>query len=770
MIKHLPWLLALFAGAALAAPEDELLPADQAFRLTTDVSTTSVEATWRIAPGYYLYRDKFKFQALNPTIRLGTPALPHGKTKEDPYFGRTEIYFKSVTAKIPFERVGASRSARVRIIAQGCNEPVGVCYPPITKEVTLTLPPAGGGGLDALLSSKGASPARPSAAQALGLHQDDAQPVDPDRAFRVEATGLDAHTLGVRLSIDDCCYLYRDKMRFALSAPDGAPLGTSLRLGAINMPAGEIETDEFVGKTEIYRRGFDLRLPLLGAIPASGVALNVTYQGCADKGVTICYPPTTRRFPISIAGGLPVVGASEKIHRAAYAVPDSPKPPPHQRGRAADLFWAMLGAFGAGLLLTFTPCVLPMIPIVSGVLVGAEGARLNRLRGGLLSYTYVLGTALTYTAAGAVAGATGEQLQAYFQNAWAIGIFSGVLLLFALSMFGLYEIQVPQALQSFLHHHSTRVHHKAKRWAGGEFLGVFVLGVFSALIVGACVTPVIGSALAGAIATKDAVKGASIMFALANGQGAVLVAIGVSEGLLLPRSGPWMNTVKHVFGVLLIAVAIYLLTALPEVPVLLLWGALFIICGVYLGATQTLPRDAGGWRHLWKGLGTLLLVWGVLALIGGFAGSRDILRPLPFGVAGSSAVGGPAKSSATVTAATLFQRVSTASALESRLAEARKAGKPVILDYYASWCTDCVRMERSTLRDPRVRNAIARDFIALQPDVTESNDDTRAMKQQFNVFGPPAMLFLRPNGEEAKELRDYGYQTPEQLLDKLARF
>lgn len=767
MIGRLPWLLLFCVGAALAAPEDDLLPADQAFSLTTRVTDATLEASWRIARGYYLYRDKFKFEALDPALHLGSPSFPAGKVKEDPYFGRSEIYFNRVTVRLPLERRTHASSARIRITAQGCNEPVGVCYPPIVKELALALPAVETkpGGLPFL---KDTARNKSDMSPALDRSADDTEVVDPDQAFQIDAIGLGAHTLGVHVSIADCCYLYRDKMHFTVAGPDGAPLGGDLHLAPIDLPPGEVETDDYVGRTEVYRRGFDLRLALLGTPPPSGFALTVGYQGCADKGVTICYPPTARRFPIVTDAGLLTVGTPQKIPPGA-ATAAAPRPAPLKTGRGAELFLAMLGAFGAGLLLTFTPCVLPMIPIISSVLVGAEGARLNKLRGGLLSYSYVLGTAVTYTAAGAVAGATGEQLQAYFQNPWAIGIFSGILVLFALSMFGLYEIHVPHAIQSFLHHHSTRVHHKAKRWIGGEFLGVFLLGVFSALIIGACVTPVLASTLAGAIATRDPVQGAGIMFALANGQGAVLVAIGISEGLLLPRSGPWMNTVKHVFGVLLIAVAIYLLSPLEDVPVLLLWGAFFVVCGVYLGATQALPKEASGWQYLWKGIGTLLLVWGVLALIGGFSGRRDVFRPLPINLASALARGVNAGPAARETAP-LFRRVSTYRELNARLSDAHRARKAVILDYYATWCTDCVRMERSTLRDPRVRRAVTHGFVALQADVTKNDDDSRAMKQRFRVFGPPTMLFLKPDGSEIPELRFSGYKSADDLLEMLSRF
>jgi thiol:disulfide interchange protein DsbD len=770
MTKHFLWLLAFCIGTALAAPEDKLLPPDQAFSLTTRVSGNVLEANWRIASGYYLYRDKFRFESLDPSLHFAKPEFPRGKTKNDPYFGASEIYLNNVTVRIPFE--STSRAPRVRIIAQGCNEPVGVCYPPITKDITLALTTTTTSPGNLIPAQSTHTNGVTDTARVLGLvdTEDEAEVVPPEKAFLVDAIGLDAHTLNIRFSIADCCYLYRDKLHFSVSAPDGTALATDLRLGSIDLPKSEAITDNYIGRTEVYRRGFDVRLPLLGATPKSDVALNVGYQGCSDKGVTICYEPTVKRFVVSSDVRSLTVGAGQAVDARPAAVAATNALLPRNRNRGVDLLLAMISAFGAGLLLTFTPCVLPMIPIVSSVLVGAEGTRLTKLRGGLLSYTYVLGTALTYAAAGAVAGATGEQLQAYFQNPWAIGLFSGLLVLFALSMFGLYEIHMPQTVQSFLHHHSSRVHHKAKRWVGGEFIGVFVLGIFSALIIGACVAPVVGSVLASAITTQDTVKGAAIMFALANGQGAVLVAIGVSEGLLLPRSGPWMNTVKHIFGVLLVGVAIYLLTPLQEVPVLLLWGAFFIVCGVYLGATQALPKEASGWQYLWKGLGTLLLAWGLLALAGGFLGGRDVLKPLPRNLLTSTPTQVDTSSAVLRLAAPLFERIASMEKLESRLEDARRAGKPVILDYYATWCTDCERMEQSTFRDPAVRSAIRTRFVALQADVTEPSVDSSAMKRRFGVYGPPALIFLRDDGTRAADKPFYGYHSPSELLEMLSRF
>jgi len=558
---------------------------------------------------------------------------------------------------------------------------------------------------------------------------------DPDEVYRVNLRRRAPSMLVVHLDIDSCCYLYRDKTKITLVSANGKPAPASTRLGDYVLPPGKIKTDEFIGKTEVYYGNVDIDVPIEGS--TANLALNVSYQGCAEKPVKICYPPAGKLLPLAGA-------ATGGEH-----MPD------------AGLWLALAAAFGAGLLLSFTPCVLPMIPILSGVIIETSGAGLSRLRGAALSYCYVLGTAVTYAAAGAIAGITGEQLQAHFQNAWAIGLFAALLVLLALSMFGLYELQMPAALQSALHGRSSTLRHRARRWLAGEFIGVFLLGLVSALVIGACVSPVLVSVLGGAIAARDPWLGAGVMFALAHGQGMILLALGIGEGVLLPKAGAWMNAIKHVFGALLVAVAIYLLGFLPQVPVLLLWSAWFIVCAVYLGATQRLPGGASGWRYLWKGLGTVSLIWGALALIGGFAGGRDVFNPLPLPLL-KGATSRPAES--------LFERITSVAQLERRLAEAKAARRPVALDYYADWCTDCVRMAKATFIDTDVRAELTNRFVSLQIDVTNSNDpETRALKNRFEVYGPPASLFFSSAGKEIKELRSYGFLDRQAFLAVLRR-
>jgi len=750
MIKRLfATLFLLLPLSAPAAPEDELLEPDKAFALSTRVlDARTLEASWKIAPGYYLYRDKFKFDSLDPAVAFKPAVIPAGKVKDDPFFGKTEIYTKGVKVRLPLERrPDGAHQARVKITAQGCNEPVGVCYPPITKEIRFKLP--------AMTSARAAEPKTGGISSLKDLARRiepaaDGEPVDPAKAFRVDVTTAGNDALLARFLIDECCYLYRDKTTFALTRTDGG--GAGIQLGDYALPVGKAKTDEFLGKTEVYYNGFEVRLPVRGMNAARGdYALKVGYQGCSEKGVTLCYPPATKTVALTVADGKLLVGG------AAGGAPAKPA------RNARNLLLAVAAAFGVGLLLTFTPCVLPMIPILSSVIVGSSDRHVTKLEGGLLSGAYVLGTAVTYTIAGVLAGATGEQLQAYFQHPAALVVFSAILGFLALSMFGFYELQLPSFLQSALHKHSADIHLKTRHTKVGALAGVFGMGLIAALIVGACVSPLLISALGVAIANRDPVLGGAIMFSMALGMGVILIAIGVGAGFLLPKAGPWMKKVKDVFGVLLLAVAIYLLGVIPQVPVLLLWATLLIVVGVYLGATQSLPAGAGGWSYLWKGLGTVTLIWGALALLGGFAGHRDIMNPLPLpSFGGGVTAAGPAPSEH------LFTRVRTLAELETRLAAAKNAGKPAMLDYYADWCTDCLRMEKGTFAQPAVRAEMQGRFVLLQADVTDPNDpEVKAMKSRFGVFGPPAMLFFGSDGTERRDLRAYGFRGPDEFLAML---
>jgi len=753
----LPAVLAVSAAVTTFAPahaspfQDQLLDADKAFTLSTQVrNADTVVAQWKIAKGYYLYRNKFKFEALSDGVALKDPVYPMGIRKHDEFFGDVDTYRNAVSVLVPVSRSeSATQTLKLRITAQGCSD-IGVCYPPIVKTVDLNFPQ-----VRLPVSASGSA----HAGQPAGLDQTGQAPADnqdflePDQAFRLQVAAADDHTLIAHITIAPGYYLYRDKIHFKLVSAPG------VTLGRYELPHGQVKVDPFIGRTETYHDPVDVRLPLQGdATGVSAIELNASYQGCAEKG--ICYPPITKNIMVAMPGA----GAG-----TAAAPPAAPASsgPPHQADLKTYVF-AMLAAFGTGLLLTFTPCVLPMIPILSSVIVGQGDRDITKLRAGLLSLSYVLGTAVTYAGAGVLAGNTGGELQAYFQNPYAIGLFSVVFVLLALSMFGFYELQVPSFIQSRLHRHSHEIHKKSHRIKGGAFFGTFALGLFSALIVGACVSPLLISALGIAISSKDPVLGAAIMFSIAMGMGVILVGIGIGAGFLLPKAGVWMDTVKHIFGVLLLAVAIYILGALPQVPVLLLWAALMIVTAVYLGATQSLAKDASGWGYLWKGVGTVLLIWGIFALIGGMRGERDILNPLALGSGPDITAQVAPTGRAAQESGELFRRYDKLNDIESAMADARAHGKPVVVDFYAAWCIDCVRMEHATFSDPRVRLALSR-FVTLQVDVTDNDDQTRAIKQRFGVLGPPAVLLFSADGHEQKLLRFYGYRTADEFLATLGQ-
>jgi thiol:disulfide interchange protein DsbD len=355
----------------------------------------------------------------------------------------------------------------------------------------------------------------------------------------------------------------------------------------------------------------------------------------------------------------------------------------------------------------------------------------------------VLAMALTYTVAGVLAGLFGANIQAAFQNPWILSIFAGIFVALALSMFGFYDLQLPSSVQ-------TRISEISNRQQGGSLIGVAIMGLLSALIVGPCVAPPLAGALIFIGQTGDAVLGGAALFALSMGMGAPLIAIGTSAGKFLPRAGAWMDAVKAVFGVLLLGVAIMLLERIiPAAVALLLWGLLLICSGVYMGATESLPAQAGGWRRLWKGLGLALLVYGALMLVGVAAGGKDTIQPLrgliPAGGAGQAAHA-------------TFKRIKTAADLDRELSAARTAGKPVLLDFYADWCVSCKEMERYTFSDPDVIAELQR-FVLLQADVTANDaEDQGLMQGRFNIPGPPAIMIFDPAGSELRGFRIVGFQ------------
>lgn len=769
--RVLGWLLglavipAMVMGANFGVSDEPLAP-EEAFQFSAEAKDAdTVVGTWTIADGYYMYHDKIQFATDSPGISLGEANIPKGKKKQDEFFGEVETHRKQLRIEIPVERSAeAGDTLKLTAKTQGCAD-MGICYPPYQTMVEVALPAAtsqpAAASADDQQGKGDALRDVQKLGDSLGLAQGEPEFLSPDQAFALSSESRDG-ALVAQWKITDGYYLYKDKIQFRLK---DAPQGVSL--GEPQLPEGEIKDDEFFGRVAVYHDGFDATVPVQGAAAGQELAVEVTYQGCADAG--LCYPPQTRTVSYNPAGGgappAAAAAAEPPAQAPAAAAPAAAEP---ATGKASGLntktlVLTLLGAFGVGFLLTFTPCVLPMIPILSSIIVGQSAERASTMRGGMLSIVYVLGTAVTWTAAGILAGQAGDQLQAYFQNPWAIGVFTTILVLLALSMFGFYEIQVPSAIQS-------RLQERSQKLRGGTVLGVFLMGVLSAAIVGACVSPLLISVLGLAMSLGDPVLGGATMFFMALGTGVVLIAIGFGAGFLIPRAGAWMDSVKHVFGVLLLAVAVYLLGFLPQVPVLYLWAVLLIVTGVYMGATQSVPDGANGWRFLWKGVGTVAIIWGVLALLGAFAGNRDILRPIELGgpaIAMQSMPGAPASAADAGAHGKLFRRVDSVAELDRALADAQAAGDYVMVDFYADWCTDCLRMEKGTFSDARVQQYLGEHFTALQVDVTENDDTDRALKKRLNVFGPPALLFFNPAGEEMKAMNFYGYKAADEFLAHL---
>ncbi|WP_374343083.1 protein-disulfide reductase DsbD [Azonexus sp.] len=559
--------------------------------------------------------------------------------------------------------------------------------------------------------------------------------LDPAVAFKPAVRAIDGRTLEISYEIAKGYYLYRDKFRFVADG-DAASLGEPV------FPKGKEKDDDNFGKVEVYYKSVAVRVPVeRNASGTLALTLKVTSQGCADAGV--CYPPQT-----------PALAVELPDPASAPAAPAGAGDGDESGTIAATLkhagFWTSLALFFvAGLGLSLTPCVFPMIPILSGIIAG-QGQRSSHARGFWLALAYVLGMAVTYAAAGVAAGLTGTLISSALQNPWVLGAFALVFVVLSFSMFGFYELQLPVALQSKLSEESGHLQ-------GGRGLGVFLMGALSALIVGPCVAAPLAGALLYIGQTGDAVLGGSALFAMALGMGAPLIAVGVAGGSLLPKTGPWMEGVKKAFGVLLLATAVWLVSpVVPPVAAMLAWAALLIIPAIYLHALDPLPPTAKGWHRFWKGIGIVMLLTGAALLIGALAGSRDPLQPLA-GLRGGAV--------AAESARLPFEPVRSVAELDARLAA---VDRPVMLDFYADWCVSCKEMEKFTFADPAVRARLA-GFTLLKADVTANGADDKALLARFGLFGPPGIIFFDPRGKEIAGVRVVGYQDAASFLRSLDR-
>jgi len=581
----------------------------------------------------------------------------------------------------------------------------------------------------------------------------------PEQAFQLTARVRDAKTVVLTWIIAPQYHLYRDRLSAKADTPG---LGTPI------LPPGIRAFDENFGKEmETYQHGVVVEVPV--AAGTAPFVLRVGYQGCADAG--LCYPPAEVDYRVDMtapgtltAQAAPAPAAAPAAPAAAPAAATAPVPPAAasdddsslaQRTLQSGSLWRIGGAFFIfGLLLSFTPCVLPMVPILSSIIVG-EGA-VSRSRGLSLALAYCFGMALVYTALGVGAGLAGEGLAGALQKPWVLLTFGALLVGLALSMFDVYQLQLPSALQSRLSQTGGN--------GGGRYAGVFIMGALSALIVGPCVAGPLAGALLYISQTRNAVTGGFALFFMAVGMSVPLMLTGLSAGSLLPRAGAWMNSVKKIFGLLLIAVAIWMVSPVFSVTtMMLLWGAFAILCAVFLRVGEALAPGATLIGYVGKMLGLVFFVGGLFELAGAASAGKDVLQPLAhLGLGGGSSQGAENTASASAAGAH-FTRVKSLAELDRVLAADKR---PAMLDFYADWCVACKEMERNTFSEAKVGVELGK-IRMLQVDVTANNDDDRALMKKFSLFGPPGIILFNNDGKEIPQSRIIGYLPPDAFVTHL---
>ncbi|MHB8249636.1 MAG: protein-disulfide reductase DsbD [Acidithiobacillus sp.] len=583
----------------------------------------------------------------------------------------------------------------------------------------------------------------------------------PAQAFRFVATMAPQNVVVLRWTAAPGYHLYRDRIRLRVTP-------TSAHFAPYTLPPGKWMTIPAVGRLQVYEGNMTLQVPLqFTGTPPKTVQVSSSFQGCANAGV--CYPQITKTFSLATTALTGVARSAPSVPSpfvspatVASAVSSAMRPTAVPMATAAGVeaqlaqglqggqaVWTLLLFFLAGLGLAFTPCIFPMIPILSALVVGHGDAEVHprhaRRHAFRVSLFYILGMSLTYTIAGVLAALTGSYLQAAFQNPWVLAGFSALFVLLALSMFGFYELQMPTAIQSRLSRYGK----------GGHFFSALMMGVLSALIVGPCVAAPLAGALLFIAHTGNVVLGGLALFLMGLGMGVPLLIIGTSAGHFLPKAGRWMDAVKDIFGVVLLGVAIWFLSRiLPGSVTLALWSALAVITAVFIGAFSSSSPGTAGWSRFWQGVGLLLFAYGLALGAGALAGATRVLEPLaPFTNRGQVPM-----SSRHLP----FQMVRSLPQLQAALAAAK--GRPVLVDFWAKWCVECQRMDVTTYDNPRVEKTL-RPFVLIRVDVTSSDAASRDLLRQYHLFGPPAVLLINPQGTMVASYE--GYEGPNTLLQHL---
>ncbi len=712
-----------------AFADDEPLPVTEAFQYVVADSGTALEIDWAIADGYYLYRKRLGFETSDSNIVLGEPDLPEGLPHEDEFFGKQQVYRDRFFVTIPYT-VNGDRPASVELVirSQGCAD-MGLCYPPQAWTETVTLRKTAGGTAKLTLGSMGTK------------ETTEFPPVD--EVFFPEVFPIDGNAVEVGIRVVPGFYLYKDKIAVR-------SLSDRAKAGRLDLPKGKMKVDEYFGEMEVYLQDMLAPLAIARATPgAMDLELELKYQGCAEGG--LCYMPQTRVLTVS----LPEASAVSDLSKLP-----SNNAPVSEQARLAGIItgssiWVAAGLFFlADLGLAFTPCVLPMVPILSGIIAG-EGDNVTPMRGFTLALSYVMGMALVYTGAGIAAAAAGMQLQATFNQPWILILFSGLFVILALGMFGAYDLQMPSSIQGKL----AGVSGEQKR---GTMIGAFVMGALSSLIVTACVAPALIAALTVMAQTGDMLRSGSALFAMSLGMGAPLLLVGAAQGKLLPKAGPWMVAVKNAFGFMMLALAIWMLSRiLPGTVTMLLWAVLVFMAGVFMGGLTTLSSESAVAQKLGKGFGFLAIIYGVILLLGSLTGGSNPMQPLA-----SVKLGGGGTSLVQEQHALPFKRVKTVDDLDRELAAAAVAGKTAFLDFYADWCVSCKEMEAYTFTDDAVQAALS-NTVWLQADVTDNDAADQALLGRFGVFGPPTIIFFGADGQQRHGYEVVGYMEAGDFVEHL---
>ncbi len=712
---------------------DSVLPPDEAFLFSVHLTDSGIlVAHWDIAHGYYLYRDKFSFLVKEGNQILGEPELPAGIVKMDIKYGATEIYEYGVDIKIPVRNSSELAQFTLTTTYQGCAENK-LCYPPLEKTSVISFSKAAAKSLEFEPSALDNSVDNISSTEVPTVALAEDKFLTAAEAFILSVSSPAKTQIVLQWQIADGYYLYRDKMNFSLSKEG--------QLVPPQLPPATFRHDPLFGQVAIYTQSpLEIILPVTmvdAKAGAEAVTLTVEYQGCALAG--LCYPPTQQVMVVALGQGQVEVAEADRIANLLAS---------------ASLWYTLALFFGFGLLLSLTPCVYPMIPILSSLIVG-QGDRVNTYAAFNMSVVYVLAMSFTYAIAGALTGLLGENLQVAFQNPWILGSFSLVFIALALSMFGCYELQLPATLQ-------TKLTHWSNQQQGGQLVGVAIMGILSALIVGPCIAAPLAGALIYISQTGDAMLGGVALFVMGVGMGIPLILIGTSAGHWLPKKGEWMEAVKAVFGVLLLGVAIWMLARiLPALVTMLLWASLLILSAVYMGALDQLSVGVSGWQKLWKGLGVILLIYGILLMVGAASGHFNLWQPLP----GMTGLGPSSKKEVTTVS---FKPIKGVAEFERELALARTQNKPVLLDFYADWCISCKELEQFTFTDPAVQTLLTK-WMLLRGDVTANDELDKALYKKFGIYGPPAILFFSPNGQEQRNYRVVGFMDAVEFRSHLLK-